>query len=288
MGISRHQLGNGTLTRLTRGVYVQAGGPAEFEQRARAVLLAAGPRSALSHFSAARVLGGVVPPHSRVHVTTQRTQRIRRTGVTAHRTRGLLPTVAVRGITVTSGLRTFLDLSSLLDLVDLVVLGDSLVKSNAATTTELIEGTRSWRGPAVAQARVAAGYVREGVGSPMESRLRMLIVLAGLPEPEVDHCLYSQKGQLLYRLDLAYAGCRVGIEYDGRQHAESESQWLHDIHRREDLDGSGWRLIVVVGKQLYGDPGAVLDRVVATARERGMTMPDPNNGWLDHFPVTKR
>lgn len=193
MGISRHQLRNGTLTRMTRGVYVRAGGPAEFEQRARAVLLAAGPRSALSHFSATRVLGGVVPPHSRVHVTTQRTQRIRRTGVTAHRTRGLLPTVAVRGITVTSGLRTFLDLGSLLDLVDLVVLGDSLVKSNAATTTEPIEGTRSWRGPAVAQARVAAGYVHEGVGSPMESRLRMLIVLAGLPEPDADHCLYSQK-----------------------------------------------------------------------------------------------
>ena len=34
------------------------------------------------------------------------------------------------------------------------------------------------------------------------------------------------------------------IEYDGRQHASDTTQWLTDIHRREQLDRMHWRIVV--------------------------------------------
>ena len=40
----------------------------------------------------------------------------------------------------------------------------------------------------------AAGLVREGVDSPMETRVRLLIVLAGLPEPSVNHIVRAEDG----------------------------------------------------------------------------------------------
>jgi len=56
--------------------------------------------------------------------------------------------------------------------------------------------------------------VRIGVDSPLETRLRLLIVLAGLPEPKVNHQLRDQHGDVVMRFDLSYPsspqGARVG------------------------------------------------------------------------------
>jgi hypothetical protein len=65
----------------------------------------------------------------------------------------------------------------------------------------------------------AAGLVRAGVDSPPESRLRMLILLAGLPEPSVNYIIRDQDtGEWLRRFELAYEELRIAIEYEGRQH----------------------------------------------------------------------
>lgn len=85
---------------------------------------------------------------------------------------------------------TFLDLADSLDLVDLVVLCDSMVKLGLVTPQRLVEAAASFKGRSRALARRAASLVRAEVDSPMESRLRMLIVLAGLPEPVVNHKIY--------------------------------------------------------------------------------------------------
>jgi len=69
----------------------------------------------------------------------------------------------------------------------------------------------------------------------METRLRMLIVLAGLPEPTVGHVIRRDDGSRLHRIDLAYLGLLIAVEYDGRQHAANTAQWNKGIRRREDL-----------------------------------------------------
>lgn len=109
MGISKHQLSRKASPRLVRGIYLKDKAPIDFEAQAGAHLAASGPHAVLSHFSAATSLGGVVPHHSRFHVTVTSRHHIRRTGVTAHRTRRQISVTNVRGLAVTSGLQTFLD-----------------------------------------------------------------------------------------------------------------------------------------------------------------------------------
>ncbi len=102
----------------------------------------------------------------------------------------------------------------------------------------------------------------------MESRLRLL-VLAGLPEPAVNFTVRDEEGAVLMRFDLSYPRLKVIIEYDGRQHARDDAQWGRDIHRREELDRLGWRLIIVRAEDIYGRPDQTLSRVQAALRARG-------------------
>jgi hypothetical protein len=283
LGISKRRLTKLADQRLTRGVYTSGANGDALIHRAKAVLLAAGERTVISHYTAAKLLGGVVPLHPDIHVTTPGSKRIQRAGVVAHRTIRPIRARMFRGLPMTTGAQTFVDLASTLDLVELVVLGDSLAKAGIVTLPELRSAASEWRGAGAARARQAAGLVRADVESPMESRLRLLIIFAGLPEPVIDHHLYDDDGSLVCRLDLAYLECRVGIEYDGRHHAESPGQWRHDIARREYLDGHHWRLVIVIGSEFYSDPAGILDRIVTAVRHNGMTIPDPNTRWRRYF-----
>lgn len=118
----------------------------------------------------------------------------------------------------------------------------------------------------------------------METRLRMLLVLAGLPEPQVNWELYDAFGVVLRRLDLAYPEVRVAVEYDGRHHVEVVQQWESDLARREGLEGDRWRMIVVTGRGIYREPGATVDRVRAALTARGLRLPPSRQDWRPHFP----
>lgn len=101
----------------------------------------------------------------------------------------------MRGTRISSPSQTFLDLAGPLGLVDLVVLGDSLVRAGHVTPGRLTTAADAWRGHGAVLARRAARLVRVGVDSPMETRLRLLIVLAGLPEPVVNHTFAYEDGR---------------------------------------------------------------------------------------------
>ena len=103
----------------------------------------------------------------------------------------------------------------------------------------------------------------------MESRLRMLLVLAGLPEPVVNLIVRNADGSWRRRFDLSYPALKLIIEYDGRQHAEDARQWQSDLKRREELDALGWRIIVITARDLYEDPEGVLIRVRESALSSG-------------------
>ena len=96
-------------------------------------------------------------------------------------------------------------------------------------------------------ARRAAAYVRAGVDSAMESRLRMLLVLAGFPEPEVNVILRDLGGDWSRRFDLCYLALKLIIEYDGEQHGDLDHR-DSDIHRREELERLGYTLVQVTSR----------------------------------------
>ena len=72
--------------------------------------------------------------------------------------------------------------------------------------------------PAARTAAQAAAYVRAKVDSPMETRLRMLVVLAGLPEPVINLEVRDEDGEVLRKYDLAYPVVKVAVEFDGQVH----------------------------------------------------------------------
>lgn len=123
----------------------------------------------------------------------------------------------------------------------------------------------------------------------MESRLRLLIVLAGLPEPTVNFTVRDEEGAVVMRFDLSYPDLKVIVEYDGRQHARDDAQWGRDIYRREELDRRGWRLIIVRAEDIYARPDQTLNRVRDALRARGAkTLPGKFKAeWRQHFPVRR-
>lgn len=266
-----------------RGVYVRADVTVTDEVRARAALLAAGDGSYASHHTAGLLWGGVVPDDPDVHVTSPGA-RAKRAGIVGHRAKQEQAVTTLWGIRLTTPEQTFRDLAQVLDLVDLVVFGDSLVKKQRCTPEDLVAMAARAKGPGAATCRAAAAYVRKGVDSPMESRLRMLIVLAGLPEPKVDHRIYDRWGQLVFRFDLTYLGFGLIIEYDGRQHADNDAQWEWDVGRDDQLDRWKIRRVVVLSKGIYNTPADTLWRIIDAMRDKGMTIPPLSDEWRRYFP----
>jgi hypothetical protein len=54
----------------------------------------------------------------------------------------------------------------------------------------------------------------------METRVRLLIVMAELPEPTVNVIIRGEDGSWRMRFDLCYLDQRLIVEYDGRHHAD--------------------------------------------------------------------
>ncbi|HWJ66044.1 MAG TPA: hypothetical protein VNT31_05175 [Nocardioides sp.] len=276
--------------RLFQRVYVDASVAVTPRLRAEAALVPFDASAFASHASAARMHELPVPTLADEHVTVvDPRHRRKRAGICCH----LSPTddgvVVQRGVRASGPVRTFIELAELLGLVDLVVVGDVLVKRRAVTPAQLVEACRSSDLPGAVRALAAAKHVRSGVDSPMETRLRLLIVLAGLPEPVVDFRVRDETGHVVRRYDLYYARSETLVEYDGRQHAESRTQWTTDIDRREELDDQGRRLVVVTGDGIFVDPERTLRRIHRILIERGEPgVPKVlSDDWRPHFPGRK-
>ena len=86
----------------------------------------------------------------------------------------------------------------------------------------------------------------------METRLRLLLVEAGLPEPLVNEWVRDDHGVPPHCPDLSWPQWKVAVDYDGRLHRERDeedvvrtgqaSDWRHrqDESRRDVLGDQGW------------------------------------------------
>ena len=113
----------------------------------------------------------------------------------------------------------------------------------------------------------------------------MLIVLAGLPEPVVNHTVRDELGAVLYRFDLSYPDLRIVVEYDGRQHRSDLAQWDHDTDRKDWFDAQGWLHVPVFSRGIYRDPEKTVRRVETALRARGAALAQRrSDDWRAHFP----
>ncbi|HEU4568522.1 MAG TPA: DUF559 domain-containing protein [Marmoricola sp.] len=284
-GIDTRILRTSRFRRLFRQVYV-ARRSADPHQLIRAALVLHPPTAYASHHSAARFYGLPVPHDPKVHVTVLAAEdRRHHPGIRCHVTTREPHVIDHDDIRVSHPFLMFVELAGVIDLVNLVVVGDALVKMFDIPPERLLAYCQASERHHAATASLAASYVRSAVDSPMETRLRMLIVLAGLPEPEVNFKFYDANGRVRRRLDLSYPAIRLIIEYDGRQHAESIEQWGEDLDRREEFDDAEWRILVVRSDGIYQHPERTLRRIRRQLIARGWPQVPPlGDGWRVHFP----
>lgn len=289
-GIEPQQLESSQFRRIFRGVYVDSSVEPTPAVRAEAALVPFHPTAFASHASAARLLGLPIPTIADEHVTVfERRHRRNRAGIRCHLVASAHLQV-IGGVRLSSYEQVFVELGELLSLVDLVVVGDHLVRKGHTSPERLRSFCEQTTSRGASHAQLAASYVRERVDSPMETRLRMLIVLAGLPEPEVNRIVRDEFGVPVRRYDLSYPSSRTAVEYDGRHHIEREDQWESDLERREASDGDGYRLLVVIAKGIYLEPERTLLRIWRVLRERGEAgVPAVlSDDWRPHFPSRGR
>lgn len=226
-----------------------------------------------SHDTAAHLLGlpGPTPTEvSPLHVSVAPPQRAaRRIGVRSHHLWDDAVSVVDAGFPVADPASTFCHLSASRSVDDLIALGDALVlpdeeglrRGLRVDLAVLASRVAGYRGRGGRRAREAIGWVRAGAESPMETLLRLLLVRAGLPEPELNVELYDGEGRFVARVDLVYQEQWVVVEYDGDHHRTDKRQYERDIARSEAIQALGYQHIRVRASGLFTHPTATVDRV---------------------------
>jgi very-short-patch-repair endonuclease len=92
----------------------------------------------------------------------------------------------------------------------------------------------------------------------METRLRWLLLKAGLPPPEVQTVLYDDSGNFLARADLYYPQAHLVIEFDGGNHRD---RLVSDDRRQNSLINAGYRILRFTSADIYGRPDSVAAQV---------------------------
>jgi very-short-patch-repair endonuclease len=261
--LTRDQLTGPTWRRLFRDVYLYAGAVLDHRAWCRAAALLLPPGGAIAGRSAAYLYFADVLPRGEapVEVAVPRSATLRpRPGLRVRRAKLPPDDVGrVSGLPVTTRTRTAFDLAREPDLTDAVIGVDALLNTGHLSLPALIryaEERRGWTG--AERARRVLGLAVPGAESPMETRLRLILRLAGLPSPAVQYPVRAAGA----RLDLAYPQIKLAIEYDGDHHRE-RGQFQRDVARLNRLRLLGWTVLRFTADDVLRHPDRVVEQVKA-------------------------
>lgn len=92
-------------------------------------------------------------------------------------------------------------------------------------------------------------YVLDWVGLMTPIECRVWDNIRGMTLP-----FYPQFPVNQYFLDFADPVKKIGIEVDGLQYHSSREQLAHDQKRQSSLEGWGWRVFRITGRQAFLEP----------------------------------
>ncbi|MGY1808066.1 DUF559 domain-containing protein [Blastococcus sp. SYSU D00669] len=163
-----------------------------------------------------------------------------------------------RRVTVTTPVRTALDLARRRPLDDAVVDLDRFLRSGLLDLTDVRDAAGVLPGPGCRLVRRAVELADGLAGSPQETRLRLLMHRSPLPRPVAQHVV-RDAGGFVARVDFAWPEARVAVEYEGRWHGQNVAS---DRRRLNGLTAAGWTVLFVTAEDL-ADPVAVVARIAA-------------------------
>lgn len=250
------------IRRVLRGVYVDTRAPDTRALRASALHLVKPPGAVFYGSTVAFLLGvDTFPPRDRFNFTPQcvvlhHASRCRQALVQCRE--GYLPErdlMEIDGLVTTNPVRTAVDLlrslwrPHALGAVDAMAHGGLVIGAEVQARVATMR-----RYPGIVQARSLARLIDPRAESPGESWQRLRLVDAGFPVPDSQLEVFDRAGLFVARLDHAYEGAKVGIEYDGREYHTDEVAKKYDASKRQCLsDILGWRLAITTRECIFGD-----------------------------------
>jgi len=136
---------------------------------------------------------------------------------------------------------------------ELVEVGDGLMRRRnpLLTPAGLTARLEACAGrPGSKKVRSVLKLLAPGTDSLYETRTRLALVHAGLPQPAVNHKVFSHEAGFHYPVDMAYIPEKIGVEYDGKDHVNDREQMEWDANRRRHLQDEGWFIITVTASHL--------------------------------------
>lgn len=257
--------------RLLRDVYVHASAELDHRTWCDAVALVLPPGAAIGGLSAAYLWGvDLLARDAPVTVVVPRADRMRpHTHLLV--VRSALPDSDVTRfarLPVTTPLRTTFDVARRAARVDAVVAIDALLHRRVIKLDALCDYAAQHLGwPGRPRLNAALALAEPLAESPMETRLRLVIVDAGLPRPVAQHEVRDARGRFLARVDLSYQRWRIAIEYEGDHHRE-RATFRRDITRLNALREAGWLVLRFTADDVLREPARVVRLVRAAIRER--------------------
>jgi hypothetical protein len=256
-------------------VYRMGGAPPTWRGDLLAACLAAPSTAAASHRSSAALLELPAGRTDIVEITCERWRRTRHDGLVVHESSVIDPEDLdeVDGIPCTSATRTLFDLARKLSPVMLeanidaalrreLVSIDELRRTSSRLATKGRPGGRRFR--AAVEARTARSLLPESVP---ERLLADMLVRQGLPAPEHQFVVRDDSGGFVARVDLAYPGWKIVIEYDSVEHHTGTAAHIRDSARRDAIGDCDYVVLTATVADLR-DRGARLARLIRRRRDR--------------------
>ncbi len=155
----------------------------------------------------------------------------------------------VDGCWVTTPLRTAFDCARWLSLTEALVVADALAHAGLVSREDLAAYTRAHRRlRGVVQADRVVELMEPLSESPMESRLRVLLIQEGFGAPVAQYVVRNSSGDFVARADFAYPDRRIIVEYDGAVHWDQRRE---DDRRRDVIRALGWTVLVAGRSDYY-------------------------------------
>jgi hypothetical protein len=260
--------------RLLHDVYVHRDVPMNHRTWCRAAALILPPGAAIGGLSAAH-LWGLEIRETRVSLVLPRTRSVRpHPNLVTHRTTLTPADLTIKeGIPVTTPERTAFDLGRRLNRADALALLDAMLHLHVLgldAVRAMAEQRLNWPGSSALADLIRFADPR--AESPMESRLRLLLIDAHLPPAIPQLEIHDRTGCFLARVDLAWPESALIAEYDGDQHRD-RAQFRNDVTRLNALRAAGWTVLRFTADDVLRHPR----RLVATV-STALAEADRRNG----------
>jgi predicted transcriptional regulator of viral defense system len=258
----------GRLHRVHQTVYSLIPGVMTERGKFMAAVLACGPDAVLSHRSAAYLWGLVDSWEEPIDVTAPNRRGRSPDGVAAHRDGSLQPIdkTLVHGVPCTTVARTVLDFAGVAqewEVRRVVAQAEVLRILDKPKLRALLKRSRRRRG--VARLRLILDSIHpqtKRTRGELEQLFLQMCAKRDVPEPEVNVWLPTPDGKR-YQADFLWRGSRLIVEADSRRYHDTDSAFVSDRKRRQQLELAGWRVSQCTWEEVETEPRRLAETVRA-------------------------